>query len=92
MEVQVALCPNKECGHRFPTEREEPQCGECGLRFIATNNVLNVDTSLNTIVGKKHKNQIKKIEDVLEKLSNKHEETGIAIKEIRKIAKESIKK
>lgn len=85
--MQVVVCPNKKCKHhKFATEKEEPQCGICGLRFTAVNHILNVNKSQNLLVNKEHKNQIKEIGEKLEKLSSKHEETGIAIKKIRKIA------
>lgn len=91
MDLQIVLCPNKKCGHRFATEKEESQCGNCGLRFISISNVLDGDISQNIVIKEQHESQIKKIENILEKLSSKHEETGIAIKEIRKITKKEIK-
>ncbi len=92
MDVQVVLCPNRKCGHRFATEKEESQCGKCGVRFDASSNALDSDNSQNKVIKEQYENQIRKIEDVLEKLSSQHHETGIAIKEIHKIAKESIRK
>ena len=91
MDAQIVLCPNKKCGHRFATEKEESQCGNCGLRFISISNVLDVGKSQNLVIREQHENQIKKIESILEKLSSKHKETGIAIKEIREITKKEVK-
>ncbi len=92
MNIQVVLCPNKKCEHRFATEKVEPQCGKCGSRFDAVSNVLDVDNSQNKIIKEQYENQIQKIENILEKLSSQHQEAGIAIKEIHKITREAIRK
>lgn len=92
MNQQMVLCPNKKCKHEFPTRKEESQCWKCKERFNSLENISDSKKSQKVIIKEQSENQIKKIEDLLEKLSSKHEETGITIKKIRKITKEPIRK
>ena len=92
MNQQMVLCPNKECKHEFPTRIEEAQCWKCKERFYSLKNLLDSKQSQKVIIKEQSGNRFKKIENMLEKLSSKHEETGIDIREIRKITKESIMK
>jgi len=88
----MVLCPNKECKHEFPTKKEESQCWKCKERFNSLENLLDSKQSQKVIITEQTDSIFKKIENMLEKLSSKHEETGITIREIRKITKESIRK
>ena len=90
MSLNIVLCPDKRCGHEFPTEKEEPQCGKCGLRFHTVSN--SIISSKTQDVKSRERKQIKKIDDLLTKLSNKYIETGVTIQQMQNIAKEVIKK
>ena len=86
MKQQMVLCPNKDCRHEFPTRKEEAQCWKCKERFISLEHILD---SKKIVIKEPHENKIKKIQNLLETLSSKHEETGIAIKKIHQITKKS---
>lgn len=91
MNQKMVLCPNKECKHKFPTRKEESQCWKCKERFTSLENLLDPKQSQKVVIKQQSGNRFKKIKNLLEKLSSKHEETGIAIKEIRKITKKEVR-
>jgi len=91
MRKKPVSCPY--CQNIFTTSKKEDiQCSDCKERFDVGESVLDLKKSQKLAVKVGYEKQIKKIEDLLEKLSSKNEETGITIKEIRKITKEPIRK
>lgn len=92
MNKQMVLCPNKECNHEFPTRKEETQCWKCKERFNSLENLLYAKKSQKVVIKQQSEKQIKKIDELLTKLSSKYAETGVTIQQIQNIAKEVLQK
>lgn len=86
MGLEIVMCP--DCKHCFSTRKEDPQCGECGLRFLAVSNAVISLRSQIDQNSKEHEKRIKKINGLLAKLSEKYKETGVTIQEIHKAVKD----
>lgn len=91
MGLKLVLCPNEKCGHKFPTEKEDTQCGKCGKRFPAKSNAIISSKTQNEKNPLEQEKQIKKIVNLLTILSNRYTETGATIQQIQDIV-EAIKK
>ncbi len=92
MSKEPVSCPH--CENIFTTNKKEDiQCSSCKERFNIKESVLNFKKSQNEVRKRINDEQDKKLRELLERLSDKHTETGVDIKEIYKIAiKRQIKK
>ena len=68
----MVLCPNKKCKHEFLTSKEEAQCWKCKERFNSLENILYFKKSQKVIIKHQSVKHIKKIDELLTKLSNKY--------------------
>jgi len=87
MVFEIVLCPN--CRRCFPTEKKDPQCGKCGKRFYAASNTAASSKLQNQ---KERARQIKRVDELLAKISDEYKEAGMTIRDMRKVAKESLRK
>jgi len=78
-----------DCGHKFPTHLEKPQCGKCKIRFENETHPVTVSSFRKDATIKKLIAKIKKQEQLMEKLIstvvNNHKETAEIFEEFRKL-------
>ncbi len=78
-----------DCGHKFSTHLEKPQCSKCKIRFENETHPVTGSSFRKDKIIKKLTSKIKKQEALIEKLISKvvksHKETTEIFEEFRKL-------